>query len=269
MAALAYAQGAVGSASLILAPDEGVRIGSHHIKADPQTGSRRLGAGLQRVKGGQGIPVHRHEQEDEILFVHSGSGVGAVGDERKNIDAGTTLYIPQGTWHGIESRSDMQVLWVVSPPHFAENLRAIAAKVSGGGSASSSELESIGRKHGFRDSREFFLPRLATIAAILGIGAALVTLVVRLHPFQATLLYALGAVVATTITISSFGPGQLPAIAFVAGALMISVAVLAGACGGTGIHFVARRAVRHLNRKGTHAVHGRNPDASPPQEPHG
>lgn len=90
LAVLAYGQAPARPASLILAPDEGDRIGSHHIKADPQTGSRRLGAGLQRLQGGQGIPVHMHEQEDEILFVHSGSGVGAVGDERRNIESGTT-----------------------------------------------------------------------------------------------------------------------------------------------------------------------------------
>jgi mannose-6-phosphate isomerase-like protein (cupin superfamily) len=76
----------------------------------------RLGVGLQRFKGGRGISMHMHDQEDEILFIHSGSGVGTVGDTSKSISAGTTVYIPQGTRHGVESQGDeMEILWVVSP----------------------------------------------------------------------------------------------------------------------------------------------------------
>ena len=169
---LAFAQVPGTPRARILGADEGDVVGTHFIKADPQTGSMRLGVGLQRVKGGRGIPVHMHEKEDEVLFVHSGSGVGAVGDERRSVTAGTTLYIPQGTWHGIESRSDvMEILWVVSPPNFAQNLRARA--VSGGEQISSGDSQEIARKHGIRDTPDFFLPRLAVIAAILACAAVL------------------------------------------------------------------------------------------------
>ena len=54
--------------------DEGDIVGTHFIKADPQTGSMRLGVGVQRVKGGRGIPVHMHEKEDEVL---QGSGTSS------------------------------------------------------------------------------------------------------------------------------------------------------------------------------------------------
>jgi mannose-6-phosphate isomerase-like protein (cupin superfamily) len=164
---LAFAQAPGKPRARILGSDEGDVVGTHVIKADPQTDSMRLGVGLQRVKGGRGIPVHMHEKEDEVLFIHSGSGVGAVGDERRSVTAGTTLYIPQGTWHGIESGSDvMEILWVVSPPNFAQNLRARA--VAGGEQITSGNLQEIARKHGIRDTPDFFLPRLAAIAAILG-----------------------------------------------------------------------------------------------------
>jgi hypothetical protein len=38
------------------------------IKADPTKGSTGMTIGTQYLKGGAGIPVHRHEQ-DKILFV--------------------------------------------------------------------------------------------------------------------------------------------------------------------------------------------------------
>ena len=224
----------------ILGADEGDVVGTHFIKADPQTGSMRLGVGLQRVKGGRGIPVHMHEKEDEVLFVHSGSGVGAVGDERRSVTAGTTLYIPQGTWHGIESRSDvMEILWVVSPPNFAQNLRARA--VSSGEHISSGDLQEIARKHGIRDTPDFFLPRLAVIAAILACAAVFIALLSRVHPFRVTAVYALGATLGTVITIAAVGPGYLPPILLGIAAVGMVVAVFVGAAGGVAGRALTRR----------------------------
>jgi quercetin dioxygenase-like cupin family protein len=244
--AVAYAQAPEKPHPLILARDEGDLVGSHYIKADPQTGSMRLGVGLQHLKGRQGIPMHRHDREDEILFIHSGSGVGTVGDQRKNISAGTTLYIPQGTWHGIDSQSDeMEILWVASPPHFAENLREIGAKVSRGGNMSSGELDDIARKHGFRDSRQFFLPRLASIAATLAFAAVFVTLIGRDHRFRAIAHYGLGATLATIVTLLVIGAGYLPPTVLALATLIIAVAVVIGGLGGIGIRSLAYRLTSH------------------------
>ena len=50
---LAFAQAPGTPRARILGADEGDVVGTHFIKADPQTGSMRLGVGLQRVKGGR------------------------------------------------------------------------------------------------------------------------------------------------------------------------------------------------------------------------
>ena len=64
----------------------------------------------------------------------------------------SALYIPQGTWHGVEAQSaELEIFWVVSPPHFAETLRE-SAKVSDAGKVPA-DLDEVGRKHGYRDSR--------------------------------------------------------------------------------------------------------------------
>jgi len=150
--------------SFILAADEGDVIGNHRVKADLKTGSMRLGLGLQHFTGGKGIPLHVHEKEDEVLFVHSGVGIGVVGSQMRNISPGTALYIPQGTWHGIEAQGDeMEVLWVVSPPEFAEMLRdtnEVLQKKPG--KIPEAELATIAEKHGYRGSESFFAPRLSS-----------------------------------------------------------------------------------------------------------
>ena len=71
--------------------------------------------GIQHVEGE--IPIHLHELEEEFLFVHSGRGVGTLGNDRVPVEAGTTIYIPPGTWHGLRKTGDdpVQVLWVVTP----------------------------------------------------------------------------------------------------------------------------------------------------------
>jgi quercetin dioxygenase-like cupin family protein len=110
----------------ILDPQEGAAVGNHRIKADPKTGSMRLGVGLQQLASGKGIPIHRHEHEDEILFIHAGAGVGVVGRTVKRVNAGATIYIPAGVWHGVATEgSDVSVLWVVSPPNFAQYLEDV------------------------------------------------------------------------------------------------------------------------------------------------
>ena len=162
--ALSFAPSPQKNTPFILAPDEGDIVGSHHIKADPQTGAKRLAVGLTHFKGGNGIGLHMHEREDEILFVHSGVGLGVVGSEVKSVGPGTTLYIPQGTWHGIESRGEeMEVLWVVSPPEFANYLRDAGAlqRQSRSEKLSEKQIDEIAMKHGYRGSEDFFAPRLS------------------------------------------------------------------------------------------------------------
>ena len=107
----------------VLQPDEGEvlfggpRGGKVIIKVDPEkTGSPQMAMGIQYLVGG--VPVHRHEQEEEVFFVHTGEGVGILGDERVPLQPGTTIYIPPGTWHGFEpvdGNDETQILWIVTP----------------------------------------------------------------------------------------------------------------------------------------------------------
>lgn len=107
----------------ILQPEEGevLRLGGPPggqviIKVDPaKTGSPQIAMGIQYVEGE--IPLHQHEHEEEFLFVHTGHGIGILGDQRVPVQAGTTIYIPPGTWHGFQNTADKasQIMWVVTP----------------------------------------------------------------------------------------------------------------------------------------------------------
>jgi mannose-6-phosphate isomerase-like protein (cupin superfamily) len=55
-------------------------------------------------KGGQ-VPWHNHEQE-EIYHILEGTGEMCVGEERVEIKAGQTVFIPSGEFHQLTNRMD-------------------------------------------------------------------------------------------------------------------------------------------------------------------
>ena len=118
----------------------------------------------------------------------------------------SALYIPQGTWHGVEAQSaELEIFWVVSPPHFAETLRE-SAKASDAGKVPA-DLDEVGRKHGYRDSRH----------------------------------YALGAALATIVTLLALAMGSLSSIVIALSALLIAVAIFIATLGGIGVRALASR----------------------------
>jgi quercetin dioxygenase-like cupin family protein len=97
------------------------------IKADPTKGSTGMAMGTQHLKGGAGIPVHRHEQ-DEILFVQEGGGTAIMGESRQPVEKGATIFIPKGVWHGVEkTASDTHLLWIVTPPGLEGFFREVSS----------------------------------------------------------------------------------------------------------------------------------------------
>ena len=132
----------------ILGPDEGevllVRNTKVIVKADPKTGSRSMAAGTQDLGAGAGIPLHKHDNSDEMLVVQKGVAMAILGDTRKLAGQGSTIFIPRGVWHGVEPvKQDSQVLWVVSPPGLEGFFRDVSAK-----QLTPAETQDIARKHG-------------------------------------------------------------------------------------------------------------------------
>ena len=118
------------------------------IKVDPTKGSTGMAMGTQHLKGGAGIPVHQHEQ-DEILVVQEGGGIAIMGESRRPIEKGTTIFIPKGVWHGVENTGDTHLLWIVTPPGLEGFFRE-ASSVPGkaGKPLTLEQRNEIARKHG-------------------------------------------------------------------------------------------------------------------------
>jgi len=129
------------------------------MKVDPEMGSPRLALGRQRLRTGRGLALHIHDAEDEVLYVVTGRGIGVVGEVEREVVPGSIIYIPQGAWHGIQCLEEMEIMWIVSPPNFARQLRDLQA--AGGDSARESKRDEIARKHQQSDGKAFLRAVLA------------------------------------------------------------------------------------------------------------
>lgn len=100
------------------------------IKVGPPGGQGRFGMITQEVSAGTSIPVHLHEREDEIIFIQSGRGEATLGEDRVMLEAGSALFVPQGTWHGGRNTGSGVLQWIAiySPSGFERYFREIGRR---------------------------------------------------------------------------------------------------------------------------------------------
>ncbi len=68
-------------------------------------------------KPGQGLPVHHHDLEGELVIcILEGEGHFLSADAQVPAKAGDTLVCPIATPHGIIATTDMRVLVTIAPP---------------------------------------------------------------------------------------------------------------------------------------------------------
>ena len=102
------------------------------IKVSPASPGR-FAMIVQEMAPASRVPVHLHEREDEIIFIQRGAGIATVGTERVNLRPGSTLFVPQGTWHGGENTGSETLVWVAiySPSGFEGYFREIGVRPNG------------------------------------------------------------------------------------------------------------------------------------------
>ena len=130
----------------------GSRRSPVRIKVDSEKdAATALSMITQDIAPGEGVPVHLHEREDEICLVRSGDGVATLGDERVPVKAGAVIFVPRGTWHGVENTGAAVIEWVgiYSPAGFEGYFREIAKPVL----RSAAEREALDRRFGIRYRR--------------------------------------------------------------------------------------------------------------------
>jgi quercetin dioxygenase-like cupin family protein len=102
------------------------------IKVDPQTlGSKSFTVGMEDIPPGDSIGIHKHMQEDEVVFVHRGEVEVTLGDSVRPAQAGGIVFIPRGTWIGFHTLGPdtATIVFMFNTPGFEKCLRFLSAPV--------------------------------------------------------------------------------------------------------------------------------------------
>jgi quercetin dioxygenase-like cupin family protein len=85
--------------------------------------------GTQQVLVSVGIPIHRHFEMDEALYIVDGGGTFILDYSPYPIEKGSSVFIPKNSWHGFENPDrELLLLWIVAPPGLEAFFREVATR---------------------------------------------------------------------------------------------------------------------------------------------
>ncbi|HEV2388636.1 MAG TPA: cupin domain-containing protein [Candidatus Acidoferrales bacterium] len=96
------------------------------LKIDPKNGgSKHLVMGLEQMAPGGVIPMHKHLEQDEILFIQNGTAHVTLGSREQDVHGGATVFIPQGTWISVKNTGSESIgmVFVFSAPGYENYMR--------------------------------------------------------------------------------------------------------------------------------------------------
>jgi mannose-6-phosphate isomerase-like protein (cupin superfamily) len=113
---------------IVVHEDEGIHIlGRRKVAIAIKISKARHGVNgisfcREIMKPGVKMRVHKHLNNDELIFIHSGKGTFTLGDQLIEVETGAVAFIPRGTWHGLDNtgNEELQMIFQYSPAGFEE-----------------------------------------------------------------------------------------------------------------------------------------------------
>ena len=79
------------------------------IKIAKSQGANSLSFLSESISPGDVLPVHKHSNEDELIFILKGSGLFTLGEKETSVEEGTVIIVPKGTWHGLQNTGSLHI----------------------------------------------------------------------------------------------------------------------------------------------------------------
>jgi quercetin dioxygenase-like cupin family protein len=101
------------------------------IKAAKTQGAESVSFVAESFRPGDEIPVHKHANEDEFIFLHRGSGLFTLGEKEYPIKEGAFALVSKGTWHGLKNTGteNIEMRFGYSPAGFEGFFREVGTPV--------------------------------------------------------------------------------------------------------------------------------------------
>jgi mannose-6-phosphate isomerase-like protein (cupin superfamily) len=77
---------------------------------------------VEQMDPGRKMRIHKHLNNDELIFIHQGEGTLTLGDQAIEVKTGAVAFVPRGTWHGLDNTGSeqLQMIFQYSPAGFEE-----------------------------------------------------------------------------------------------------------------------------------------------------
>ena len=71
---------------------------------------------------GRRMRVHKHLNNDELIFIQKGEGTLTLDDQIIEVKTGDVAFVPRGTWHGLNNtgKENLLMIFQYSPAGFEE-----------------------------------------------------------------------------------------------------------------------------------------------------
>ena len=91
---------------------------SYLLLTKGQFGSRNLSVTWVEGEPGSEQPVHDHPAQEQVYVIVRGQGLMRVGDDEREVSAGTLVFVPPGAGHAIRNRGEEPLVYVsaTAPP---------------------------------------------------------------------------------------------------------------------------------------------------------
>ena len=122
---------------LVVAEQEGetlmIRNGTTilRIKIAKIDGSTSICFLSESILPGEAIPVHKHLNEDELIFLHKGTGLFTLGEKQYPVTEGAVAVVPKGAWHGLQNTGteNIEMRFAYTPSGFEGFFREVGTPV--------------------------------------------------------------------------------------------------------------------------------------------
>lgn len=77
---------------------------------------------VEEQNPGRKMRVHKHLNNDELIFIHNGQGKLTLGDELIDVRTGDVAFVPRGVWHGLDNTGEdnLSMVFQYSPAGFEQ-----------------------------------------------------------------------------------------------------------------------------------------------------
>lgn len=77
---------------------------------------------IEDMSPGRKMRVHKHLNNDELIFIHKGEGSFTLDEELMNVKTGDVIFVPRDTWHGLDNtgKENLLMAFQYSPAGFEE-----------------------------------------------------------------------------------------------------------------------------------------------------